>query len=309
MTVQGKDGETPGITPDLGGAAGGRTKRIGPDDLPKERIYVAGPMTGIPRFNIPAFDAAAFVLRKQGFDVTSPAELDDPETRKAAFASPDGAPGSGASNGETWEDFLRRDIDIVRNIEGIVVLPGWENSKGATFEVDTANKLACWVRPFDPETGDVGKVIPREELYRKCSAKWASVFNVDPLAQARTTARAELLELGLAGEKRIVDPATGGAKGQKDARYDLMPFAALREIALVYGMGARKYDDDNWRKGYAWRLSLGAMMRHIDQFAVGEIYDEESGLHHLAHAAWHCLCLITFQQFDLGTNDIWEHNQ
>lgn len=110
-------------------------------------------------------------------------------------------------------------------------------------------------------------------------------------------------------EVRIVDPKTGGAKGQKDERYDLLPWDALREVSLVYGMGAKKYDDDNWRKGYSWRLSLGAMFRHITAWALGESYDEESGLHHMAHACWHGLTLMTFEQRKLGTDDIWERNQ
>ncbi len=87
---------------------------------------------------------------------------------------------------------------------------------------------------------------------------------------------------------------TGGQKGQKDARFDLIAFTWLWEVANVCGMGAKKYDDDNWRKGYSWRLSYGAMQRHLTQFWTGENYDEESGLHHLAHAAWHCMVLFVF---------------
>jgi hypothetical protein len=54
------------------------------------RWYLAGPMTGIPAFNFPAFDLAAADLRAQGIDIVSPAELDDPETRRLNMASPDG---------------------------------------------------------------------------------------------------------------------------------------------------------------------------------------------------------------------------
>lgn len=99
------------------------------------KYYIAGPMTGIPSFNIPAFDAAAEALRNQGYEIVSPAELDNPETRKASMESPDGAPGSGGANGETWGDFLARDVKLVADqVDGIVVLPGWNNSKGARLE-------------------------------------------------------------------------------------------------------------------------------------------------------------------------------
>jgi hypothetical protein len=101
----------------------------------------------------------------------------------------------------------------------------------------------------------------------------------------------------------IVDPKTGGQKGRKDERYDLLPFDALDEVARVYAVGARKYEDDNWLRGYAWRLSAGALLRHVARFMCGEDRDPETGCLHLAHAAWHCLALITFYLRGLGTDD------
>ena len=38
-------------------------------------IYIAGPMTGRPDLNFPAFHAAATTLRDAGFDVVNPAEI------------------------------------------------------------------------------------------------------------------------------------------------------------------------------------------------------------------------------------------
>ncbi len=104
-------------------------------------------------------------------------------------------------------------------------------------------------------------------------------------------------------EQRIVDPVTGGEKGQKEERFDLFPFDALEEVARVYGKGAQKYSDDNWLRGYAWRLSAGALLRHVSRFMCGEDRDPETGCLHLAHAAWHCLTLITFNLRGLGTDD------
>jgi hypothetical protein len=111
-------------------------------------LYLAGPMTGIPAFNIPAFDAAATRLRDLGYEVFSPAELDNPETRAVAIASPDGAPGSGSANGESWADFLARDVKLIGggSVEGVVVLPGWSRSRGARLETFVARicKLPVW---------------------------------------------------------------------------------------------------------------------------------------------------------------------
>ena len=105
------------------------------------------------------------------------------------------------------------------------------------------------------------------------------------------------------GEVRIVDPKTGGMKGQKPERYDLLPADAMDEVTRVYGFGASKYDDHNWLKGYAWGLSLGALIRHVFAFMRGEDRDPESGLYHLAHATFHCLALMTFAMRGLGTDD------
>lgn len=107
------------------------------------RVYIAGPMTGIPQFNFPAFDAAALDLRKLGFDVVSPSELDDPEDREAALASPDGKMNGGHHMNKTWGDFLARDVKLIADggIEAVVVLPGWEQSRGARLETFVAAAL------------------------------------------------------------------------------------------------------------------------------------------------------------------------
>lgn len=97
-------------------------------------------------------------------------------------------------------------------------------------------------------------------------------------------------------ETRITDPRTGGQKGSKLERFDLIPAEPLEALARVYGIGAQKYADDNWRKGYSWRLSFAALMRHAWAFWRGEDTDAESGQPHLAHAAWHCFTLLWFMQ-------------
>jgi hypothetical protein len=94
-------------------------------------------------------------------------------------------------------------------------------------------------------------------------------------------------------EQRVTSD-TGGQKGKKPERFSLIPVEPLREIARVYAFGAEKYDDDNWRKGYEWSLSYDALQRHITEFWMGEQIDEQSGLHHLAHAAFHLNALMVF---------------
>jgi hypothetical protein len=116
--------------------------------MSRRRLYIAGKMTGIPHFNFPAFDALAEDLRHTMVDdsfpeVVSPAEMDDPASRSAAMASPDGAPGSGSSNGETWGDFLARDVKLISDggIDGIVLVEGndWQKSRGCLLETFVAH--------------------------------------------------------------------------------------------------------------------------------------------------------------------------
>ena len=132
------------------------------------RVYVAGPMTYIPQFNFPAFDEAADALRAGGYEVVSPAELDDPEDRARAMASPDGAP-MHYTYGKTHADFLARDLKIIADrIDGIVVLPGWEKSTGARIETFVGfayGKPIAYIEAMS-DMGPVLTDVPPIELFR-----------------------------------------------------------------------------------------------------------------------------------------------
>jgi len=106
------------------------------------KVYVAGPMTGYPQFNIPAFERQTRRLRAAGFEVVSPVERDSPAVQEAARASKDGALVNDQIAGETWGQILARDVMIVADeVQGIVALPRWEKSKGARLEIFVA--LLC----------------------------------------------------------------------------------------------------------------------------------------------------------------------
>ena len=99
-------------------------------------------------------------------------------------------------------------------------------------------------------------------------------------------------------EEVRITATSGGQKGSKPTRYDLIPTDALELLARHYGKGNAKYPAvngiDNWRNGYPWSLSYAAMQRHLNQFWAGEDYDEETGSLHLVAAMWHCATLIHF---------------
>ena len=93
----------------------------------KLKWYLAGPMTGYDQQNFPMFDCVAKALRARGYNIVSPAELDSPEERAIALAN--------ARSAQTWGDFLARDVKIIADqAQGIIFLPGWQQSRGARLE-------------------------------------------------------------------------------------------------------------------------------------------------------------------------------
>lgn len=106
-------------------------------------------------------------------------------------------------------------------------------------------------------------------------------------------------------EVRVTDPETGGQKGRKPQRFELLPEDTLGWVAEHYHEGAEKYDDRNWERGYAWSLSYGAMRRHMAAFWQGEDIDPDSpsGKHHMQAVVFHALALATFVNRGIGTDD------
>ena len=73
-------------------------------------------------------------------------------------------------------------------------------------------------------------------------------------------------------EQRSVS-ATGGMKGVKEERYDLIPVEPLRKLSILFHRGALKYSDRNWENGYDWSKSYAALQRHSNAFWGGEDFD------------------------------------
>lgn len=93
-------------------------------------------------------------------------------------------------------------------------------------------------------------------------------------------------------EHVVTNETTGGRKGQKLARFDLIPPRSMIALAEHFGRGAAKYEDRNWEKGYNWSLNFQALMRHMWLWWNGE--DGDDGGPHLHAALWHACVLIEF---------------
>lgn len=94
-----------------------------------KRIYIAGPMSGLPDFNYPAFHAAAAALRSHGHHVENPAENPMP---------PCGS----------WQGYMRMSLRQIADCDCLCMLPGWRNSRGARIEHGLALDLGLEVCDF-----------------------------------------------------------------------------------------------------------------------------------------------------------------
>jgi hypothetical protein len=69
----------------------------------------------------------------------------------------------------------------------------------------------------------------------------------------------------------------------------LIPVSWIKGLAEVMRFGSKKYADRNWELGMNWSICYSCAMRHMLAWWGGEQCDQESGIHHLLHAAWNCL--------------------
>lgn len=93
-------------------------------------------------------------------------------------------------------------------------------------------------------------------------------------------------------------------------RMDLLPgFGALMEVGKVATFGANKYKDHNWRGAKSNGRYIAALIRHICYWIEGEENDQESGLSHLAHAAWNCLAILQLQKDGYVQDDRYKENR
>lgn len=132
------------------------------------RLYIAGPMRGHPHHNFPAFDEARDLWLAKDTLVISPADID-----RAA----------GDTLGGSQHSYAYRDFFAIfcllrpRTMDGLVMLPGWETSRGASAEFamavwlglnvyDLTGNLICGMMPpsaTEPESSS-GIHVPEHPL-------------------------------------------------------------------------------------------------------------------------------------------------
>lgn len=92
--------------------------------------------------------------------------------------------------------------------------------------------------------------------------------------------------------------STGSVRDNAEGkgRWDLIPYSGLLRLAVHYENGAKKYGDNNWRKGQPAHEYLNSAMRHLARFIAGENSED-----HLSAVAWNVFGLIyTIDEVEKG---------
>jgi hypothetical protein len=87
-----------------------------------KRIYLSGPMSGLPEHNFPAFNAESARIRALGYEVINPVDI-----------NPDA--------GTSWHECLRKDLSALLECDTLALLDGWERSNGAHLELHMAHRV------------------------------------------------------------------------------------------------------------------------------------------------------------------------
>lgn len=103
------------------------------------KVYISGPMTGLPEFNYPAFFMAAEIIRSHGHEPINPAEgmtdMDKP-----------------------WVWYMRRALRMLLDADEVWMLPRWQRSKGARLERIVALALGMRIQYLSPRVLDIAEL-------------------------------------------------------------------------------------------------------------------------------------------------------
>lgn len=92
--------------------------------MAKKKVYISGPITGIPNNNINEFSRMASLLQGLGHDPVNPHEI-------LKF-----------DDSLCWADYMRADIVALMDCDAYVLLDGWGDSRGARIEKRLADDLS-----------------------------------------------------------------------------------------------------------------------------------------------------------------------
>ena len=117
------------------------------DDKEPIRVFISGPMTGIEDYNFPLFNHVAEVFSKCGYEVVNPVDICKKYKKERVL-----------SDKTVFEAMIAEQQESERTCNAIVLLPGWEYSKGVRLELKTAieqnMRIIQWGVPIVNQEGD-----------------------------------------------------------------------------------------------------------------------------------------------------------
>lgn len=245
------------------------------------KVYIAGPMRGYDLYNFPEFDKARDRLAVMGINSISPADLDREAgvNEYTEVLPPD-----------FMQEALRRDIEALLQVDGIVLLNGWEASHGVVdTELPVARSLGLKVWFMDYPW-------PKPATWKQVDQQLAK-YEVGTLGAGKAPASGwdmddgykEYATAGGSGHYKTDDPGvrqfeSGATRNSDSGKFDFEGF--LSPLVLMefgrYMHGHRFLEDgslrdsDNWQKGIPKDQYIKSLFRHfMDLWLLHRGYDAE----------------------------------
>lgn len=106
-------------------------------------VYLAGPMTGYPDYNRGGFEAAERYAVERGWRPVSPQNTDPSH----AGTCPDGERHTTAAGSHPYPCWIKSSLRMMLGCDAVLMLPGWEKSRGASLERVVAE--GCAMRVYE----------------------------------------------------------------------------------------------------------------------------------------------------------------
>ena len=117
------------------------------------KLYLAGPMSGLPDFNYPAFHDAREKLRKAGHEVICPAE----------YTIQQGIDNTNLPYGFLTNQ-MRFCIKSVLEVDAVAMLPYWARSLGARTEALVAVSIGIPIYAYDKHNPELLELLPNVDV-------------------------------------------------------------------------------------------------------------------------------------------------
>lgn len=112
----------------------------------RQKVYIAGPMTGRASYNVLAFMSAAFIWRTRGYVVETPFEANSRVWKKHYGRNFNPHMDKCDYGDAILDEMTAEDMAVLCAADIIALLPGWEKSKGCTAELLVALNLRKEIR-------------------------------------------------------------------------------------------------------------------------------------------------------------------